>query len=124
MNDRDRLDVAFAELREFGFATAVGGCCQTCVLAELKRDGPVGCWCFYHDQDAENFDADGNIEQGQRIYLSWGADDEDDLDLLLAPILAAVRAAGLDAVAPTSSAWRISVGHKTLDAHATELPAA
>ncbi len=50
MNDRDKLEAAFTELRGKGFeAHARFWCCQSCGCAALEEDVPK--YIFWHDQD-------------------------------------------------------------------------
>ena len=72
MNDRQRLGTAFAQLQAAGiFAQGNLACCNTCALAEIPDDMD---FVFWHGQDDEHFDADGNLTR--TLHLGWGGDIE------------------------------------------------
>ena len=80
MNDRHQIALAFKELRKLGwFARMRWKCCQGCGC-EAVPDAVNNKYVFYHKQDAEAFNKEGNIgnharwEKNQRkdLYLTHG----------------------------------------------------
>lgn len=79
VTDCDRLDAAFAELKETGLIAEQNfWCCQTCASSEVhatikqaRKSGgavPRG-YVFYHDQDTDR------AVQGGGLYLAYGSRD-------------------------------------------------
>ena len=113
MNDRNKIAGAFRELRKMGwFARMDFWCCQSCGCAAL----PDKCtkYVFFHNQDAEAFNEEGNIgnherwERNQRkeLYMSHG--DPGDANM----IVAILNKHGLTALWDGDNDRRIQVLHK------------
>jgi hypothetical protein len=88
VTDKDKIDLAFADLSTRGFAAhADFTCCQSCGLAKLADDT---LYAFYHWQDAEALDEAGDIQQGRRLRIAYGETVEAGQQ-----VVAALQRAGL-----------------------------
>lgn len=69
--DRDKIAVAFKNLRKQGIAARMNfACCGTCGHYEMaEKHGSMGPYVFYHQQEAARFDGNQLPEDG--IYLQW-----------------------------------------------------
>ena len=74
MTDKQRLNLAFKELRKQGFvARQRFMCCQGCGWAAIANDKPDATHvAFYHQQDADAIDEDGKITEP--MYIAWAGD--------------------------------------------------
>ena len=80
--DRKRIEAAFRQLRKQGFeAHARFWCCQSCGYAAITN---VKHHVFYHRQDAEALDRNGNLKPGSRLHISVGPGVADGVALVTA----------------------------------------
>jgi hypothetical protein len=74
MNDKTKISNAFKNLRKNGwFARMSFWCCQSCGCAAVP-EGFNNKFVFYHKQDAEAFDREGNLggKNKRTMYLTHG----------------------------------------------------
>jgi hypothetical protein len=76
-SDKNRIGKAFRALKKLGYETMAGKmCCGTCSAAEMKTNKYV----YYHSQDADAFDEDGNLTDKSRrnamVYIGHGEDGD------------------------------------------------
>lgn len=77
-SDQERINKAFDTLEELGYETqAAKWCCTTCSVADFETNK----FAFYHEQDAEAFDEEGNIiddieHRNGKVYIGHGEDGD------------------------------------------------
>lgn len=118
MNDRNRIAKAFKELRKRGwFARMNFWCCQSCGCSAVP-DKAKNKFVFYHNQDADSINDEGNIGVGWRWRRSGHLTDEVVLYLTHGEggdgreIVEVLNANGLDASWNGNNNTRILVKHK------------
>lgn len=76
LTDKQKLSNAFQTLREQGFVAEENyACCQNCGWYELGEEYAITDdtnVVFYHNQDNESFDEEGNLMSP--MYLCWQGD--------------------------------------------------
>ena len=82
LNDKNLITKAFKLLRNKGyFAKQNYYCCTNCgwsAIPEDKADHAV----FYHNQNAESFEKDGNIRKKDILYLAWSGNGKEIVEIL------------------------------------------
>jgi len=72
MTDKEKIKKAFVHLRNVGyFARMNFMCCQGCGWAAVPK-GKKKKVVFYHKQDADSFDDNGNLKR--HMFLAWAGD--------------------------------------------------
>jgi hypothetical protein len=74
--DRQTVGLIFRALRRTGiFARQSYSCCQGCAWDEAEEERGGKPFVFYHQQDAEAFDRNGNLTRPLMIRFGTGNDD-------------------------------------------------
>lgn len=73
INTKEKVNKAFRDLRKIGyFAKQNVGDCQSCGWAEVNSQTELEKIVFYHDQDAESWNKNGELDR--KLYLAWVGD--------------------------------------------------
>lgn len=116
---RARIRAAFTALRANDniYARANFMCCQNCgctAIAEKNQQREKGeryaGYVFYHRQDADALDREGNVRAGETLYLSFGGFADDAATLRVGKrVLETLRDMGLHAAWNGTAGRRIAV---------------
>ena len=72
LTHQDKITDAFYVLENLGYFVAQDfWCCQNCAWNALTDEQALKA-VFYHRQDADSLDADGNLKE--YMYLAWAGD--------------------------------------------------